>query len=286
MRRTAAIALVPLAAMTVAIAGCAGQRSPASAPGGAPEARPSQSFFVSSSVYAVPGNGGTSTGASAAPVNPEAAIPNPGTGPGDPRLTRALLPQSAAARYRMVLLPPAVVAMPDRDRGSLFIPLRQAADPVPGPPECAEWTAGLWSKVVTSFNVPGVQLAVDQQTVPAHADWPAYSEAIITGPAQVLDSLADPALPAACRSIAGQQGAYSGGVRPLAAGRLSLGSRAFEVTGTGKVQVWVAAEVVRGPGFVLEVRIPFQAFSPGSDPATWLGNVTAAACQLATARLG
>jgi hypothetical protein len=32
-------------------------------------------------------------------VNPESA--NPGTGTGDPRLTQALLPQSAAARYRI-----------------------------------------------------------------------------------------------------------------------------------------------------------------------------------------
>jgi hypothetical protein len=53
---------------------------------------------------------------------------------------------------------------------------------------------------MTSFNVPGVQLAVDQQTVPTLAGWPAFSEAIITGPAPVLDSLADPVLRAACRA--------------------------------------------------------------------------------------
>jgi hypothetical protein len=275
MRRTAAIALVPLAATTVAIAGCASPRS--GSPGsGAPQARPSESAFAT--IYAVSGNGGTSAGA--APVNPEAAIPNPGTGAGDPRLTQALLPQSAAARQRLALLPPAVVAMPDRDRESLFIPLRQTADPVVGPPDCAEWTAGLWSEVVTRFNVPGVQLAVDQEPKPAHADWPQYAEAIITGPAPVLDSLADPVVPAACRAISSPPG-YPGGVRPLAAAGLGQGSRAFEVTGTGKVRVWVAAEVVRGPGFVLEVRIPFQVSPPGNDPAAWLGDITAAAYQRA-----
>ena len=211
-------------------------------------------------------------------MNPEAAIPNPGTGAGDPRLMQALLPQSAAAR--LALLPAAVVAMPDRDRESLFIPLRQTADPVVGPPECAEWTAGLWSEVVTRFNVPGVQLAVDQEPKPAHAEWPAYAEGIITGPAQVLDSLADPALPAACRAITSPPG-YPGGVRPLAPAGLGQGSRAFEVTGTGKIQVWLAAEVVRGPGFVLEVRIPAQVSPPGNDPAAWLGDITAAAYQRA-----
>jgi hypothetical protein len=283
MRRTTATALVLLAAMTVTIAGCASPRSgsPASGAPTTPRARPSESAFAT--IFHVSANASSSGGAVA--VNPESAIPDPGTGAGDPRLTQALLPQSAAARQRLALLPPAVVAMPDRDRGSLFIPLRQTADPVAGPPECAEWTAGLWSEVVTSFNVPGVQLAVDQEPVPAHADWPAYSEAIVTGPAHVLDSLADPVLPAACRSIAGQPGTYSGGVRPLTAARLSLGSRAFEVTGTGKVQVWLAAEVVRGPGFVLEVRIPFQVSPPGSDPAAWLGDITAAACQRAETTL-
>jgi hypothetical protein len=283
MRRIVAIALVPLAAMAVAIAGCASPRSgsPASVVSSA-GARPSESAFAT--VYGVSGDGGTSAGA--ASVNPEAAIPDPGTGAGDPRLEQALLPQSAAAGYRLALLPPAVVAMPDRDRGSLFIPLRQTADPVVGPADCAEWTAGLWSTVVTSFNVPGVQLAVDQQTGPAQAGWPAFSEAIITGPAPVLDSLAGPSLPAGCRAISGQPGTYSGGVRPLTAARLSLSSRAFEVTGTGKVRVWLAAEVVRGPRFVLEVRIPFQVLPRGSDPATSLETITAAACQRALAMLG
>ena len=272
MRIAAAVTLVLTAA--AAIAGCASPRSAGRA-SGAPAPRPSESAFAT--VFHISANAGSPAGG----VNPQAAIANPGTGAGDPRLLRALLPQSAAARYRIALLSPAVVAMPDRDPRSLFIPLRQTADPIAGPPQCAEWTAGLWSKVVTSFNVPGVQLAVDQELVPAHADWPAYSEAIVTGPAQVLDSLAGPDPPAACRTIAGQPGTYSGGIRSLTATALSLGSRAFEVTGTGNVQVWVAAEVVRGPGFVLEVRIPFQVSSQGHDPAAWLGDITAAACQRA-----
>jgi hypothetical protein len=283
MRRTAAIALVPLA-VTVVIAGCASPRAGSPASGGAPAtsgARPSESAFAT--IFHISANASSSGGAVA--VNPGTAIANPGTGTGDPRLTQALLPQSASARYRIAWLPAAVVAMPDRDRGSLFIPLRQTADPVAGPAECAEWTAGLWSEVVTSFNVPGVQLAVDQDPQPAHADWPGYAEAIITGPARVLDSLAEPVLPAACRAISSPPG-YPGGVRPLAPAGLGQGSRAFEVTGTGKVRVWIAAEVVRGPGFVLEVRIPSQVSPAGNDPAAWLGDITAAAYQRAETALG
>ena len=64
--------------------------------------------------------------------NPEAAIPNPGTGPGNPLLLRALLPQSSSGRESALLLPPAVVALPDRDLRSLFIALRQYASPDPG----------------------------------------------------------------------------------------------------------------------------------------------------------
>ncbi len=110
------------------------------------ERGPSPSEFASAAVIPVGG------------PNPQAAIPNPGTGTGKQLLVRALLPQSASGHLRAFLLPPAVVALPDRDRRSLFIPLRQAASGVAGPPECTGWTAGLWLEVVTSFNEPGVQL--------------------------------------------------------------------------------------------------------------------------------
>ncbi len=114
--------------------------------------------------------------------------------------------------------------------------------------------------------------------------WPVFSEAITTGPAAVLVSLADPALPAGCRTITSQT-AYPGGIRALAAARLGLGSWAFEVTGTGKFPVWTWAEVVWGPGFLLEVRIPVQSGLPGSDAGAWLGSITAAACQRAVTTL-
>ena len=266
------------------LAGCAAPRSPgvaasvstmagAARAGSASTAQPSPSEFASAAV--VP----------AGSPNPQAAIPNPGTGTGDPRLVAALLPQSASGHLRAFLLPPAVVALPDRDRRSPFIPLRQYSAAVTGPPECAGWTAGLWLEVVTSFNQAGVELAVTRQSVPAPSGWPMFSEAIITGPPAVLGSLADPAVPAGCRTITSQT-AYPGGVRTLAAARAGLGSRAFEVTGTGKFPVWTWAEVVRCPGFVLEVRIPVQSGAPGSDPGASLASITAAAYQRAIMTLG
>ena len=275
------LVLIPVLA---AIAGCATPRSPSAAAsasttaggartGSASRALPSPLEFARAAV--VP----------AGSPNPQAAIPNPGAGTGDPRLVTALLPQSAAGHLRSFLLAPAVVALPDRDRRSLFIPLRQYSAAVTGPPECAGWTAGLWLEVVTSFNQAGVQLAVTQQSVPATSGWPMFSEAIITGPPAVLGSLADPAVPAGCRTITSQTG-YPGGVRALAAPRAGLGSRAFEVTGTGKFPVWTWAEVVRCPGFVLEVRIPVQSGAPGSDPGASLASITAAAYQRAIMTLG
>lgn len=281
MRRTAAIALVLTATTAVAISGCAAAGTAGAAgrtaaisgsasAGSGPGARPS----VVASAAVIPAGG----------PNPQAAIPNPGTGTGNQLLVRALLPQSASGRLRALLLPPAVVALPDRDRGSLFIPLRQAASGVAGPPECLGWTAGLWLELVTSFNEPGVQLAVTQQSVPAGSGWPVFSEAIITGPAAVLHSMADPALPDGCRTITSQT-VYPGGIRALAAARLGLGSRAYEVTGTGKFPVWTWAEVVQGPGFLVEVRIPVQSGLRGSAAPGWLGNITGAAYRRAETTL-
>jgi hypothetical protein len=206
--------------------------------------------------------------------NPEAAIPNPGTGAGNPLLVRALLPQSSSGRESAFLLPPAVVALPDRDLRSLFIALRQYASPVVGPQACDGWTAGLSSVVVSSFNRPGVQLGATEQSVPTQAGLPMFSETIITGPSSVLDALADPPLPAACRNIATPQ--YPGGVKPTtvpAPGSGAVSERAFEVTGTGKFPVWTWAEVIEGPGFLLEIRIPNQSANP--DPGALLTTIAA-----------
>jgi hypothetical protein len=211
--------------------------------------------------------------------NPETDIPNPGTGTGDPRLVAALLPQSAADR---VDLPPAVVAMPDTDRGSLFVGLRQASSPVAGPPECSGWTGGLWTLLVSRYNVPGMQLAVTALDAPTPGGLVRVSEAIITGPD--IDELASPMLPAGCRTIAGRPG-YGGGIRILSVPRLGLRSWAYEVTGTGKFPVWDWAEVIRGRGFVLEMRIPVQAPSPSAAPALLLPGIAAAAYQRAVTRV-
>lgn len=268
------ISLVPI---LIAIAGCAA-RGPgrpggtgAASPGGSAAATEKPSVY--SSVEAIPAGG----------QNPQAAIPNPGTGAGDPRLVRALLPQSSSGRAAVFQLPPAVVALPDRDRRSLFIGLRQYSSPVSGPQVCEGWTAGLWVLAVTSFNQPGVQLAVTEHSVPTPAGLPMFSEAIITGSPSVLNAIDSP-LPPDCRTIASQP--YPGGVRPIGASTPGPGPRrvqAFAITGTGKVPVWQWAEVVRGPDFLLEIRIPNQ--SADADPRAALATITASAYSRAAAVL-
>ena len=206
--------------------------------------------------------------------NPEAAIPNPGTGAGNPQLVRALLPQSSSGRAAALLLPPAVIALPDRDLRSLFVGLRQYASPVVGPQACDGWTAGLSSVVVTGFNRPGVQLGVTEQSVLTQAGLPMFSEAIITGPPSVLAALANPPLPAACRDITTPR--YQGGVKPGTVpgpGPGAASARAFEVTGAGKFPVWTWAEVIQGRGFLVEIRIPNQ--SGNVDPGAGLSTIAA-----------
>ena len=265
MTRALAILLTVLPALA-GVAGCA-TRAPASAPGvaaassAAPAATPSISTSVS--IVEMPVGG----------PNPEATIPNPGTGPGNPLLARALLPQSAPPRLAPTQLPPGVVALPDRDLRSLFIGLRQYGSPVIGPHACDGWTAGLSAVVLSGFNQPGVQLGAELAMRPL-----GFAETIITGPPSVLDALADPPLPMACRDIATPH--YSGGVKPVAAtvpGAVS--ARAFQVTGTGKFPVWIWAEVIRGENFVLEIRAPVQSANP--DPGAALSTIAANAYQRA-----
>ena len=272
MRRVATalvFSLVTISLVTISVAGCASR-----APGrpAAPARSAASALSAFSTVFATQPGG----------TNPEASIPNPGTGKGDLTLVKALLPQTAAGRAAALLLPPAIVALPDTDPRSFFIGLRQFSSPVAGPPECLGWTAGLWQVALASFNRSGVQLAITEQSVPSTSGLPLFSEAIIMGPARVLAALADPPLPAACRAITSQT-SYPGGVRPLALARHGLRSRAYEVTGTGRVPVWQWAEVVSGPGFVLEVRIPDQ--SPNPVAPVQLPAITAAAYQRAVAVL-
>jgi hypothetical protein len=277
MTRVLAMLLTVVPVLT-GVAGCAARAPSGNAAAGAsfPAGGASSPARASTApVTAVtPSSSATAFVMPAGGPNPEAAIPNPGTGPGNPRLLRALLPQSSSGRESALLLPPAVVALPDRDLRSLFIALRQYASPVAGPQACDGWTAGLSSVVVSGFNRPGVQLGTTEQGVPTQAGLPMFSETIITGPSSVLDALADPPLPAACRDITTPR--YPGGVKPMtvpAPGSGAVSARAFEVTGTGTFDVWTWAEVIKGPGFLLEIRIPNQSASP--DPGASLTTIAA-----------
>ena len=284
-------AFLAVIAATALVAGCGVARAPAgtapaaSKPAASPLPRPTESM--------------TAFAWAAGGANPYASIPDPGTGTGDPRLVAALLPQAADDSFDP---PPAVVAMPDTDRRSMFIGLRQMGTPVAAPPECDGWYDGLWAVVVSRFNVRGVQLAVTRVSPPlapifreriahparksasAASGSPAFTEAIITGPPAILRSLAGPVPPAACRVIAGA-GADSGGIRPLTVPRIGLASWAYEVTGTGKFPVWQWVAVVRGPGFLLEVCIPIQEPAPKQNPETLLPRLAAAAYQRALRKL-
>jgi hypothetical protein len=274
MTRALAMPLLAVLSVLIGVAGCA-TRSPvrpagvASSPARGPAALVTgvtPSSFATAFMMPVGG------------PNPEATIPNPGTGPGNPLLARALLPQSAPPRLAPTQLPPGVVALPDRDLRSLFVGLRQYGSPVIGPRACDGWTAGLSAVVLSSFNEPGVQLGAELAMRPL-----GFAETIITGPPSVLDALADPPLPMACHDIATPH--YSGGVKPVAAtvpGAVS--ARAFEVTGTGKFPVWIWAEVIRGENFLLEIRAPVQSASP--DPGAFLTTIAANAYQRAATVLG
>ena len=65
----------------------------------------------------------------------EAAIPNPGTGKGDPQVGAALLTRFQSA-HESQELPEAVVALPVTDRTSMFVGLRQASSPLSGGHDC------------------------------------------------------------------------------------------------------------------------------------------------------
>jgi hypothetical protein len=246
------------------LAGCVGCGTPGSDPAAATPS-PSASRFVSADAI---GDGQSNTLTS---------IPNPGSGAGDPALLRALVPQTT---YSRLSLPAGLITMPDRDRQSLYIPLRQFSSPVTGPDPCLGWTAGMWSEVVTDFNQPGVELAVTEITP---TDEPEYSEAIITGPAGVLDRVADGQIPLACRGELTGNAAYPGSIRVLSTPGAGLGARAFEITGTRAFRIWAWVSVVRGPGFVVEIRIPDQSLD--ATAGTALPVITAAAYRRALAAL-
>jgi hypothetical protein len=267
MTRMLAMLLV-VVAVSCGVEGCAARSSGAPAEGApaSPAGESTPSFF--DSVSRMPSGGLKS-------------IPNPGAGAGNALLARALLPQSAPGREAGLLVPPAVVALPDRDLRSLFIGLRQYASPVAGPRACDEWTAGLSRAVLSDFNLPGVQLGIEESTQPPDGR-PMFSETIVTAPPPVLRALADPPLPAACRNITTPP--YPGGVKPgTVTAPAAVGERIFEITGTGKFPVWQWAEVIGGKGFLLEIRIPNQSGDP--EPGAALPTVASSAYHRAAAIL-
>lgn len=271
----ALVMLLAVVSVLTGVAGCA-TRAPSSTIGAGASSQARES--AASVTGVTPSSFATAFMMPAGGPNPEAAIPNPGNGPGDPLLARALLPQSAPSRLAPTQLPPGVVALPDRDLRSLFIGLRQYGSPVIGPHACDRWTAGLSAEVLSSFNQPGVQLGVELGMRPL-----SFAETIITGPPSVLDALAEPALPMACRDITTPH--YSGGVKPVTAtvpGAVS--ALAFEVTGTGKFPVWIWGELIRGENFVLEIRAPVQ--SANRDPGAALPAIAANAYHRAATVLG
>lgn len=224
---------------------------------------------------AVPGRSGTPVPTFHATVlepGQEDGTPNPGTGDGDPRLKAALLTGFRDVRERPEARG-AVVRMPVAHLGSLFIPMRQVASPLLRPVACARWSAGAWWEVLRRHNTPGVQLAVTIAAPDAVGGGPTegafFSEAIVTGPAAVLDRLGDPALPPRCRRLSDPR-AGSGKVQPLAVPPLGDRTWAYRIAGSGEVPVWHWVEVVQTPRYVLEIRIPNQSPAPREDPATLL----------------
>ncbi len=235
-------------------------------------------------------------------------IPNPGTGAGDPRLVSALLTDFQVARESETL-PAAVVALPVTDLQSTFIPLRMISSPLYGAPACDKWTAGLWSTVLHDFNHQGVQIGVTELETPEHTsatgpqpdaeslfrelrneseggshkldlnasteDHLTFGEAIITGPAQMLASLADTSEVASCGRLTGDEG-DSGAVEPFPVPPLGERSWAFRITGRHE-PVWQWVEVVQTPRYLIEISIPVQSPAPGADPADLLPQIAEAA---------
>ncbi|MEV0345087.1 hypothetical protein AB0H88_04930 [Nonomuraea sp. NPDC050680] len=206
--------------------------------------------------------------------------PNPGSGAGDSRLAMALL-----TRFRDVQEEPyepgAVVALPVADMESPFIPSRQISSPFGGPEECDKWTAGMWLAVLRTYNTAGVQIAVTMinQSSPSpgaqrlrRPEGASFSEAVITGPAAMLNRLGDPNLPARCRHLSDPD-VGSGEIQPLAVPRLGEHSWAYRITGSRKVPIWHWVEVIQTSRYLLEIRIPNQEPRPRADPAKLLPQV-------------
>jgi hypothetical protein len=274
MRRVPGIAIVAVL-LGPAVAGC-GSRPAGTGAGAGPPPSAAPSAYAT---VMTPGQ--------------ERAIPDPGTGTGDARLARALLASFRSAR-EFADLPGAVIAFPVASRRSMFIGLRWISSPLSAGRGCDKWTAGLWVTAVRQFNTRGVQLAVTQLGAygPAGgspATMPAgqlgFSEAILTGPARMLDLLGDPRVPASCQRLTGPAD-DTGAIQSLPVPRLGERSWAFRITGSRPGwPVWLWAEVIQTRRYVLEVSIPVQAPARHSDPVRLLPQIARAAYTRAQAVL-
>ncbi|MEV5740059.1 hypothetical protein AB0L30_08365 [Microbispora rosea] len=212
-------------------------------------------------------------------------VPNPGTGGANPRLLSALLTDFGPA-HESDAAPGAVVGLPAPvDAASLFIGLRVMSSPLHGPSPCGKWTSGTWTTALRDFDERGVWIAATQLMNPPDTRDPlVFGESVITGPAEMLDHLADTSGVESCRKLKGGR-AGTGAVEPFAVPPLGTKSFAFRITGSRKVPVWQWVEVVRTPRYVLEVRIPNQWPRPRTDPAVLLPRIAEAAYARAEAAL-
>ncbi|GLX05907.1 hypothetical protein [Microbispora sp. NBRC 16548] len=212
-------------------------------------------------------------------------VPNPGTGGANPRLLSALLTDFGSA-HESDAAPGAVVGLPAPvDDASLFIGLRMMGSPLEGPSSCEKWTSGTWNTVLRDFDQRGVRIAATQLESRRRTDPLVFGESVVTGPAAMLEHLADTSGVKSCRKLTGGR-AGTGAVEPFPVPPLGTRSFAFRITGSRKVAVWQWVEVVQTPRYVLEVRIPNQFPEPRTDPAVLLPRIAAAAYARAEAALG
>ncbi|RAY16687.1 hypothetical protein DPM19_00425 [Actinomadura craniellae] len=215
----------------------------------------------------------------------DAGVPNPGSGDADPRLVAALLTRfqadGSAAPAAVPDVPGAAVRFPVRDRGSLFFGFRQISSPFAGAASCRKRAAGMWVVLAGDFTTtPGVQLAISKLSSPRPSLGPdartpqeslTFSEAIITGPPQVLGLLDDERAPGDCSRMTGGNGA-AGRVEPLPAAPVGDRSWAYRIVdATGYVWHWV--QVVRFRDHLIEIRIPNQEPGPRGDMVSILHQI-------------
>ncbi|WP_432928891.1 hypothetical protein ACQPZZ_03595 [Microbispora sp. CA-135349] len=211
-------------------------------------------------------------------------VRNPGTGGANPRLLSALLTEFGPA-YESDATPGAALGLPAPVlEGSQFVALRMMSSPLHAPSSCGKWTSGMWTVVLRDFDQRGVWIAATKLQSSRSADPLVFGESIVTGPAAMLEQLADTSGVESCRKLRGS-GAGTGAVEPFPVPPLGVRSFAFRITGSGDVPVWQWVEVVQTSRYVLEIRIPNQFPEPRTDPAVLLPRIAEAAYARAEAAL-